>query len=1003
MKKSFLLLLPVLLFAAAACQNLEPASPEQEVNLRTIEFSSSVGAYTKATDTSFEAGDVVGLTIGQPVNASNVKLTYANGSFTPERTLYWGLDQKNEEKSSFVAYAPYDAATDPSKAFSFTIKADQSAAGAYAASDLLAAKADAGPGEKTVHLAFSHVLSRLVLTLTNTVEGDEIAGVTLGGVQIALTADIPNGRYAATGETAVVTPAKKDNNYVFLVAPQTVAPEVLIAMKSGKIVRYTPDAALQFASGKQVSAAISVQQDAVSFEAEVLDWTDATAFFGKTADSGEPLEEWGILGNVIGSEWVEILPMTLQEDGSYHARISSWAQDYSYINFYIQNLFKNDVRVGPAQPVNYTLVDGEPTEIPISYGYNMFYFPVKEILDVYFSPAKGLVKVVPAPHEWKSMGSGQFIDGFITDLFELPHEEMTVAIEADGLREGMYRIPNPYKEWNWTPFFNYTEGGELVIDASNPDRVYFKTTFTGIADDRYGNFYACSLVPENGWNNYYYYGWYYNSYKYLTFGDYAGIILDQYGTYRTNDEGMMSVTLPEGTRPSIYTGITISMQGTETGTDGVHYMLYNVKPQMDVRTLRYGIWNGTLAREDVLANCLPQVQNNEEGTVVISDFEPDDDNLVKIPFDKSGSYTVLFYAADASGDYWNWLFEHVGVLIDGDTPPAAEISITVPENQGAYADSEITFHIDMPSPGSLAYVVLPSYEFWNSGLTEDSIYDYVMSNGTYANLYYFNDTRGADYVVSGLSPETEYVILAAGENQFEISTWAMAFAVTAKSPEFSYLGTGRYNDFTWMFEGEFRNPVDVFVAKSTQPVRYRVMYPYRNYWSARYDKPEIMENYTWNDAEFFDFYLDGENFVYTSFYNGYQAYYSNSDPRPIILQHYAQDNNRVIAEGVYNLSPWAALEGTNMGYNFRNLWESIFLEMPGVEYTPEWMGSNGAPKRSLKSQGRPSPLVPDGPERLTLQKVKPFTHHLVKTGKPVVIPAQKATPALGSTEEKLAK
>lgn len=1002
MKKSFLLLLPALLLAAAACQNLEPASPEQEVNLRTIEFSSSVGAYTKATDTSFETGDVVGLTIGQPVNASNVKLTYANGSFTPERTLYWGLDQKNDEKSSFVAYAPYDAATDPSKAFSFTIKADQSAAGAYAASDLLAAKADAGPGEKTVHLAFGHVLSRLVLSLTNEVKGDEIAGVTLGGVRLALTADIPNGRYAATGETAVVTPAKKDNNYVFLVAPQTVAPEVLIAMKSGKIVRYTPDAALQFASGKQVSAAIAVQQDAVSFEAEVLDWTDDTAYFGKISDAGQSTEEWGIIGNVEGSEWITPVPMVLQEDGSYYARISNWAADYSYINFYIKNLFKDDVRVGPAQPVNYTLVDGEPTEIPISYGYNMFYFPVKEILDVYFSPAKGLVKVVPAPHEWKGMGSGQFIDGFITDLFGLPHEEITVDIEADDLRKGVYRIPNPYKNWNWTPFFNYTEGGELIVNASNPDRVYFKTSFTGISDDHYGNFFALSLVPENGWNDYFLYGWSWENYKYLAFNEMAAIVLDQYGTYRTNDEGIMSVTLPGGSRPNVYTGISVSKQGTEVGADGVHYILYNVKPQMDVRTLRYGIWNGTLAREDILSYGLPQVQNNAEGTVVIDDFEPDNNSLIKIPFYKSGSYTVLFYAANASGEYWNWVFDHEGLLIEGDTPPAAEISITVPENQGAYADNELTFHIDMPAPGRLAYIVLPAYEFWDSGLTEDSIYDYVMSNGTYANLYYFNDSRGADYVVSGLAPETEYVILAAGENQFEISTWAMATAITGKAPEFSYLGTGRYNDFTWMFESDYRSPVDIFVAQNTDPLRYRVMYPYRNYWSARYDKPEIMENYTWNDAEFFDFYLDGDRFVYTSFYTGYQAIYNNNY-YPILFQYSGEDNNRAITDGVYNLSPWAGLDRTNVGYNFRGYWEDIYLEMPGVDYTPEWKRSNGAPKRSLKSRGNPSPLVPDGPERLTLKKVQPFTHHLVKTGKPVVIPAQKATPALGSTEEKLAK
>ncbi len=75
--------------------------------------------------------------------------------------------------------------------------------------------------------------------------------------------------------------------------------------------------------------------------------------------------------------------------------------------------------------------------------------------------------------------------------------------------------------------------------------------------------------------------------------------------------------------------------------------------------------------------------------------------------------------------------------------------------------------------------------------------------------------------------------------------------------------------------------------------------------------------------------------------------------------------------------------------------------MPGVEYTPSWKENNGvAAKRSMKS--KPSPLVPEGPEHLNVQKVQPFTRHLVKTGKPVVIPARKAVPAL-SSEEKLVK
>ena len=176
MKKAYLILLPLAMLGAAACQSLEPVQPGQSAQGQEIRFSSSIGDYTKATDKSFEAGDMAGLSISDPVSVSNVKLTYSDGTFTPERTLYWALDQAADKKCTFLAYSPFSASIDPGKAFAWTIPADQSAAGAYAAADLVTAKTQAGPADGTVHLSFNHALSRMVLTLENKVADDEIAG-----------------------------------------------------------------------------------------------------------------------------------------------------------------------------------------------------------------------------------------------------------------------------------------------------------------------------------------------------------------------------------------------------------------------------------------------------------------------------------------------------------------------------------------------------------------------------------------------------------------------------------------------------------------------------------------------------------------------------------------------------------------------------------------------------------------------------------------------------------
>ena len=272
MKKRSLILLPLALLACAACQNPGPEQPAQ--TRKEITFSSSIDAYTKATDNSFETGDVAGISAGDPVNFTNVKLTYAEGVFTPERTLYWGLDQAGDKKTTFAAFSPYTASLDPMTAFDWTIPADQSAAGAYAGADLVIAKAESAPNDGTVHLGFNHALSRLVLAVENKVEGEEVEGVKMNGVKLAASVDILRGSVTAKGDAQGVTPVSDGSLLYFLVAPQTVSPEILITMKSGKVVRYTPDKDLTFVSGKQISAAIAVEKDAVSFTAEIADWVD---------------------------------------------------------------------------------------------------------------------------------------------------------------------------------------------------------------------------------------------------------------------------------------------------------------------------------------------------------------------------------------------------------------------------------------------------------------------------------------------------------------------------------------------------------------------------------------------------------------------------------------------------------------------------------------------------------------------------------------------------------
>ena len=421
MKKAILMLLPLGLLTAACTETLEKDSPVKEG--KPISFTASIGSFSKATDNSFEAGDEMSLSIGAPINASAVKLTYSNGSLTPDQALYWGIDQKESEKSSFVAVAPYKASLDPMKPFDFAIAQNQTADGAYAASDLIAAKAEASPADQTVNLQFSHVLSRLLLDVSVQHYGNAtVQSITLGGVQLGVKADAVNGSYTASGDPATVTPAFRNQVYTFLVAPQKVSPELLISLSNGETLRYTPEAALDFASGKQLVAQLVVSPDAIAFSSEISDWEEGEADFGKIGeDEGPVAHSWSVLGDLEGSDWSEELDMEETEPGVFTLVIPH----YNYGGF----ILVRDHSAGYGTLINNRPViqDEETLELPIgriaaytiSFQFNgpieLQFIPEKSILRVkslyeyFLNPITGEKAIV----QWQQKWWGEYVNTYV--------------------------------------------------------------------------------------------------------------------------------------------------------------------------------------------------------------------------------------------------------------------------------------------------------------------------------------------------------------------------------------------------------------------------------------------------------------------------------------------------------------------------------------------------------------------------------------------------------------
>lgn len=187
MKKYILVLFAICL--CCACEKETGVTSSEE-----IQFKLSYPE-TKATGSSFEAGDAVSLyavqwngDIRNPLQIggnflNNEKLSFSGEIWAPERALYWA-----DQPCDFFALYPYQSEVTSVDRYPFTLTIDQNNGG-YEESDLLFAKAEhVSRGNGPVNLQFKHMMSKLTVNL---VKGERFEG------------DIPDDVVAHIYNTAV--------------------------------------------------------------------------------------------------------------------------------------------------------------------------------------------------------------------------------------------------------------------------------------------------------------------------------------------------------------------------------------------------------------------------------------------------------------------------------------------------------------------------------------------------------------------------------------------------------------------------------------------------------------------------------------------------------------------------------------------------------------------------------------------------------------------------------
>ena len=261
-------LIPILCIAAlAACNKTVPATPDQPATGAETFSVRILPVMTKVTDTAFENGDAIGVTITREsgAHATNEKLSYNGTEFSG--SLMWYAE--GTAGATVSAYYPYAEAV-PAK---FSVAADQSAG--TSASDFVAgSKEGVLPSASAVVIPFKHKLTKIILSVTNNAAG-ELSAIKLSGARLAanIAADF-SATVDETAATGTITAFKKDaTTYCLILPPQKVGLTATVETAGGNVLAQNL-AETELLAGKQytINMIVNPKDLAVAFAGDIEDW-----------------------------------------------------------------------------------------------------------------------------------------------------------------------------------------------------------------------------------------------------------------------------------------------------------------------------------------------------------------------------------------------------------------------------------------------------------------------------------------------------------------------------------------------------------------------------------------------------------------------------------------------------------------------------------------------------------------------------------------------------------
>lgn len=269
-----------------------------------ITFSSVVGS--RATDTSFEANDEIGISMyangAVAGSTTNVKYATADGSsFTSQTPITWGLAGGADE-ADFVGVYPYKADGVVDGAYTVTLSTE---GGALSKNDVMYARTTSEVGKKNVNLIFRHKLVKVVMQVYDE-NGKGLAGadVKIDKQQTTGTLDLSDGTVTVTGdasaELAFATNPDITGQYQTIVMPSDALQGRCITISYNGKDYPCPIDAYVFESGKRITFSATISPNGTvspgqttDVSADVTDWDDEVVDSGWIFAEGEEFEVTG--------------------------------------------------------------------------------------------------------------------------------------------------------------------------------------------------------------------------------------------------------------------------------------------------------------------------------------------------------------------------------------------------------------------------------------------------------------------------------------------------------------------------------------------------------------------------------------------------------------------------------------------------------------------------------------------------------------------------------------